>query len=116
MKIRTMLFAAAFTLASLMAASAFAHSFTTAGSSSLVAPKRVYLQCRNYGGQQDVSKNPDIINNTGKTVPTGTKLYWTASDGDKGTLMLQAPLAPNAKVGVIGTAGQSYTCRAWYMK
>ena len=31
----------------------------------------VILQCRNYGGQQDVAKNPDIINTTTATIPSG---------------------------------------------
>ena len=31
----------------------------------------VILQCRNYGGQQDVAKNPDIINSTKNTIPSG---------------------------------------------
>ena len=128
MKIRTILLAATLIMGCMTAVTGLAYSFTagTHEKSTYLsvsptptptpAPKRVYLQCRNYGGQQDVSKNPDIINNTTKTVPAGTKLYWTASDGDKGTLVLDSALAPNGKVGVLGQAGQSYTCRAWYMK
>ena len=76
----------------------------------------VILQCRNYGGQQDVAKNPDIINTTKATIPAGKTLYWKSTDGDSGSLVLNHALAPGAKVGVSGKAGQSYTCTAWMTK
>jgi hypothetical protein len=123
MKIRTMWLAATLTLGSIMAVSGLAHSlaagaqgtfqYMAAGSPMLT---KVSLQCRNYGGQQDVSKNPDIINTTDKTLPAGKKLFWSASDGDNGMIVLEAPLPPQGKVGVTGKPGQSYTCKAWYWK
>ena len=113
MKIRTMLLAATLTLGSIMTVSGLAHSLAA---SSMPTPTKVFLQCRNYGGQQDVSKNPDIINTTNKTLPTGRKLFWAASDGDKGSIVLEAPLPPKGKIGVLGQPGQSYTCQAWYWK
>jgi hypothetical protein len=76
----------------------------------------VILQCRNYGGQQDVAKNPDIINTTKATIPSGKTLYWKSTDGDSGSVVLQKALAPGAKVGVNGKPGQSYSCTAWMTK
>ena len=76
----------------------------------------IILKCRNYGGQQDVSKNPDIINTTTKTIPSGKTLYWKSTDGDAGSVVLDHALAPNGKVGVNGKPGQSYSCSAWMMK
>lgn len=76
----------------------------------------VILQCRNYGGQQDVAKNPDIINSTQQTIPKGKTLYWKSTDGDSGSVVLAKALAPNGKVGVTGKAGQSYSCSAWMNK
>jgi hypothetical protein len=76
----------------------------------------IILKCRNYGGQQDVAKNPDIINTTRQTIPAGKTLYWKSSDGDSGSVQLDHALAPNGKVGVYGKAGQSYTCSAWMTK
>ena len=73
----------------------------------------VILQCRNYGGQQDVSKNPDIINSTLNTIPSGKTLYWKSSDGDSGSVKLSKALPSGGKVGVTGKAGQSYSCTAW---
>jgi hypothetical protein len=124
MKIRTMFLAAALTISSIMTVSGLAYTLTAGAESkdnslsagSNMMGTRVLLQCKNYGGHQDVSKNPDIINITDKTIPKGKKLSWTASDGDKGSIVLDKPLPPNGKVGVIGTAGQSYTCKAWYIK
>jgi hypothetical protein len=76
----------------------------------------IILKCRNYGGQQDVAKNPDIINTTSKTIPAGKTLYWKSSDGDSGSVVLDHALAPNGKFGVSGKPGQSYTCSAWMTK
>jgi uncharacterized protein YlxW (UPF0749 family) len=76
----------------------------------------VMLQCHNYGGQQDVSKNPDIINSTQNTIPSGKTLYWKSSDGDGGSIKLSKALPAGGKVGVTGKAGQSYTCTAWMTK
>jgi len=76
----------------------------------------VVLQCRNYGGQQDVAKNPDIINTTKATIPSGKTLYWKSTDGDSGSVVLQKALAPGGKVGVNGKPGQSYSCTAWMTK
>jgi hypothetical protein len=76
----------------------------------------VILQCRNYGGQQDVAKNPDIINSTKQTIPSGKTLFWKSTDGDSGSIVLDHSLAPGGKVGVNGKPGQSYTCTAWTAK
>lgn len=76
--------------------------------------KVVNLTCKNPGSHQDVSKNPDIINSTRASIPAGTKISWKATDGDKGTITLSQALAPGAKVGVMGTPGNGYSCTAWY--
>ena len=98
MKFRTMLLTAALTLGSLTAVPGLANPSTGSSPqdgpiSPVVNPKvmpTVALQCRNYGGQQDVSKNPDIINSTRKTIPSGKTLYWKSSDGDSGVIQLDA--------------------------
>ena len=117
MKIRNTFFAAALGLAAITA-SGLALSTGARGqiSSDQKRTAAVILKCRNYGGQQDVAKNPDIINSTSQTIPAGKKLYWKSSDGDSGSVVLDHALAPNGKVGVTGKAGQSYTCTAWMTK
>ena len=107
----TLLFSFALSIASV--------SFVTAQEGRSARPARtapVMLQCRNYGGQQDVAKNPDIINTTKATIPSGKTLYWKSTDGDSGSVVLQKALAPGAKVGVNGKPGQSYSCTAWMTK
>lgn len=116
MKVRTMLIAGLFALASLGAVATFVHPSTVDAqgiSARRPRPVKLSLQCRNYGGQQDVSKNPDIINNSKQTIPSGKMLYWQSTDGDSGSVLLDHSLAPGGKVGVNGKAGQSYTCTAW---
>ena len=115
MKMRTMLIAGLFALASLGAVATFVNP-STVDAQSISAkrrPVKLSLQCRNYGGQQDVSKNPDIINNSHQTILAGKTLYWQATDGDSGSVVLDHELAPGGKVKVNGKAGQSYSCTAW---
>lgn len=118
MKIRTMLLAGVFTLGSLAAGSSLALTSGAQKKDQVISktpkqPLTIALQCKNNGGQQDVAKNPDIINSTTKTIPSGKTLYWKASDGDKGSVVLDHALAPGGKVRVMGTPGQTYNCSAW---
>ena len=46
------------------------------------------LGCKNPGSHQDVAKTPTITNSTNQTLAVGKKVYWSASDGDKGTISL----------------------------
>jgi hypothetical protein len=115
MKIKNAIFASLFAVALLTAAGIFAVNTGAQGPIS-ASPRRsaaIVLQCRNYGGQQDVSKNPDIINSSKKTFAAGKTLYWSSTDGDSGSVVLDHSLAPGGKVGVNGKPGQSYTCKAW---
>ena len=89
------------------------NGMSSRGSSRTAA---IILQCHNYGGQQDVAKNPDIINSTQQTIPKGKTLYWKSTDGDSGSVVLDKALAPGGKVGVNGKPGQSYSCTAWMNK
>lgn len=114
MKIRNAFLAAILAVAALTmigaGLGASAQNGTTVNSSRSAA---IILKCRNYGGQQDVAKNPDIINSTQKTIASGKTLYWKSTDGDSGSVVLDHALPPGGKVGVTGKAGQSYTCSAW---
>jgi hypothetical protein len=82
----------------------------------LLRLKTVKLPCANPGGHQDVAKTPYISNNTGQTLKKGTRLSWTASDGDKGQMILNSDLAAGASVAMRGHPGQNYTCQAWTIK
>ena len=75
--------------------------------------KPVQLDCANPGGHQDVAKTPFVTNNTGKTIKKGTRITWTASDGDKGQMILDSDLAAGARVEMRGHPGQNYSCQAW---
>jgi hypothetical protein len=118
MRIKNTVFASLLVLglsaaASMLALSAGAQQIKSDIPSTNRRSAAIVLQCRNYGGQQDVSKNPDIINSSKKTIASGKTLYWTSTDGDSGSVVLDHALAPGGKVGVNGKPGQSYTCKAW---
>lgn len=114
MKIKTMLLAGLFTIGSLAAVASLTEAQKMASSRRL--PVRVALKCHNYGGQQDIAKNPDIINSSKLTIQKGKTLYWQSTDGDKGSVTLDHALTPGGKVGVNGKPGQSYTCTAWALE
>jgi hypothetical protein len=118
MKIKNAFFAAILAVAALtmvgLGLNASAQNGTPSSKSGRDAA--IILKCRNYGGQQDVAKNPDIINSTLKILPKGKTLYWKSTDGDSGSVVLSKALGPGDKVGVNGKPGQSYTCTAWTTK
>jgi hypothetical protein len=82
----------------------------------LTVGTKVTLACKNPGSHQDVAKTPSVTNTTGAAIAKGKKIYWSASDGDKGTLTLDQNLAPNASVKVMGSAGNGYSCQAWMLQ
>jgi hypothetical protein len=74
----------------------------------------VPIACSNPGSTQDVAKTPMLKNTTTATLPKNALVYWSASDGDKSSIRLEADLAPGASVKVTGAAGQVYTCNAHF--
>ena len=76
--------------------------------------QKVALGCKNPGTHQDIAKTPSLINTTSSTLAKGKWLYWSATDGDQGSLQLQAALPPQGSVDVQGAPGNGYNCSAWY--
>jgi len=74
----------------------------------------INLECRNPSTSQDIAKTPIIRNTTENWLAKGTKILWTASDGDQGTIILQNSLEPggHGEVQGVGKPGQVYTCTA----
>jgi subtilase family serine protease len=70
----------------------------------------IALSCSNPGSHQDVAKTPILKNITTAPIKAGQTVHWKASDGDYGSMKLQADLAPGASISTIGKPGQSYTC------
>ncbi|MFN0111062.1 MAG: hypothetical protein ACKVZH_19550 [Blastocatellia bacterium] len=84
--------------------------------SKMRVAQKVSLGCKNPGSHQDVAKTPSVSNTTGKVLKKGTKLNWSASDGDKGVITLANDLAAGGSVQAMGSAGNGYTCQAWTMQ
>jgi hypothetical protein len=76
--------------------------------------QKVMLGCKNPGSHQDVAKTPSVINTNSTTLAKGKWIYWSATDGDQGSLKLEADLLPNKSVKVLGSPGNGYSCSAWY--
>lgn len=77
--------------------------------------KKIMLPCKNPGGSQDVAKGMIVTNNTGKTIKETSLVYFSATDGDKGSQRPDADVQAGKTFKVNGSAGQSYTCQAWIM-
>jgi hypothetical protein len=83
---------------------------------------KIELQCENDGSNQEVRKIPIITNNTSQAIKKGTRIFWTSyintttTVNDNGSRDLDEDLAPGATLKVMGkTAGNNYTCKAWYL-
>ncbi len=81
----------------------------------LVLATPVPITCMNPGSQQDVSKTPILKNTTAATIKKGHVLTWKSTDGDHGSLRLDADLAPNAAVSTLGHPGNGYSCTASFL-
>jgi len=111
-------------LNALMITAALSFSMLAQNNNTRISPKppvltvgtKVMLACKNPGSHQDVSKDPTITNNTGKTIKKGAKVSWSASDGDKGVITLDKDMAPNGTLTVLGNPGQNYSCQAWTLQ
>lgn len=75
--------------------------------------RKVFLTCSNPGSHQDVAKTPIITNSTRHPISATTKVYWTATDGDKG--FLNGPFDVNQSRTALGAPGNAYQCSAFYL-
>jgi hypothetical protein len=70
----------------------------------------IALGCANPSSHQDVAKTPVLKNVTTAAIPKGRTLYWKSTDGDSGSVKLEADLAPGATIQGIGKPGNGYSC------
>lgn len=75
----------------------------------------VSIACTNPGSHQDVAKTPSLKNTSGAKIEKGRVLYWKATDGDSGSIKLEADLLPNQAVQVIGKPGNGYQCSSNFL-
>ena len=75
--------------------------------------KKVMLPCKNSGSHQDVAKNMYVTNSSGKTIKKTSLVYYSATDGDKGSQYPDADVLAGKDFTVHGSPGQGYTCQAW---
>ncbi len=80
-----------------------------------IAGVPVTVACKNPGSSQDVAKTPTLTNTTSFAIAKGKTLMWKSSDGDSGSLKLDADLAPGASVKAMGKAGNAYTCSGSFL-
>ncbi len=83
---------------------------------SLEVLKDLGITCNDPGGAQPLAKKPIIKNQTGKTLPAGSIVQWTATDGDTSNLTLTSDV-PHGGVlerayGKEIKAGTPYKCIA----
>lgn len=105
-------FVRAATLIALVVLSSFALGCKT------VAPKPspdTVLGCKSPGSHQDVVKTPVIFIESGPPLKSGTAIVWSATDNDKGEVVLTQTLQSGPGQFVLGLGdypGQNYDCTA----
>ena len=78
------------------------------------APK-VDIKCTT--GNSDVATKVEVTNNSAAAIPAGKKIFWKASSGVAGQIVLAAPLAVGGKIGGLSNvASYAPTCTAYFIQ
>src|SRR5436305_610149 len=86
---------------------------------TVVSPMGPYaakaLTCKNPGSQQDVAKEPILVNTTGATLAKGSIVFWytkpaAGQTAEKGQVELSNALAPGGSIQGHGNPGNGYQC------
>jgi vacuolar-type H+-ATPase subunit B/Vma2 len=75
------------------------------------------LPCERIGAPSDVVRTMRLTNDTGNTLAKGKRIYWSTSDGEKGSMLIPENLPKGQSLRVYDNIGQyQYTCEAWIFR
>jgi hypothetical protein len=78
---------------------------------------KVLIPCERIGAPSDVVRTMSLTNNTGGTLGKGKRVYWSTSDGEKGSMLIPENLPKGQSLRVYDNIGQhQYTCEAWFFR
>jgi hypothetical protein len=76
---------------------------------------KVMMQCESIGAPAYVVRIMRITNGTDGTLGKGKRLYWSTSDGEKGSMLMPENLSKGQSLRVYDNIGErQYTCDAWF--
>jgi hypothetical protein len=81
------------------------------------AQVKVMIPCERIGAPSDVVRTMSLTNDTGNILEKGKRIYWSTSDGEKGSMLIPENLPKGQSLKVYDNIGQhQYTCEAWFFR
>ncbi len=78
---------------------------------------KVMIPCERIGAPSDVVRTMSLTNDTGDLLAKGKRVYWSTSDGEKGSMLIPENLPKGQSLRVYDNIGQrQYTCEAWFFR
>jgi hypothetical protein len=78
---------------------------------------KVMVPCERIGAPSDVVRTMSLTNDTGGILAKGKRVYWSTSDGEKGSMLIPENLPKGQSLRVYDNIGQhQYSCEAWFFR
>jgi hypothetical protein len=78
---------------------------------------KVLIPCEQIGKASDVVRTMRLTNDTNATMSKGKRIYWSTSDGEKGSMLIPENLPKGQSLKVYDRLGNlQYTCEAWFFR
>lgn len=78
---------------------------------------KVMIPCERIGAPSDVVRTMSLTNDTGGILGKGKRVYWSTSDGEKGSMLIPENLPKDQSLRVYDNIGErQYTCEAWFFR
>ena len=78
---------------------------------------KVNIPCERIGRASDVVRTLRLTNDTNATMSKGKRVYWSTSDGEKGSMLIPENLPKGQSLTVYDQPGKlQYTCEAWFFR
>ena len=75
------------------------------------------IACERIGAGSDVVRTMRLTNDTNATMSKGRRIYWSTSDGEKGSMLIPENLPKGQSLKVYDQIGNlQYTCEAWFFR
>jgi hypothetical protein len=78
---------------------------------------KVMIPCQRIGAPSDVVRTMSLTNDTGGILSKGKRVYWSTSDGEKGSMLIPENLPKGQSLRVYDNIGEhQYSCEAWFFR
>ncbi|MGA9769335.1 MAG: hypothetical protein WBV94_09860 [Blastocatellia bacterium] len=78
---------------------------------------KVNISCERIGTGSDLVRTMRLTNDTNGTISKGERIYWSTSDGEKGSMLIAEAFPKRQRLTVYDQIGHlQYTCEAWFFR